>query len=127
MRVEVIRRDSAGIPLTTDVELAFGKCPGDQRKTIRGDKNFSACILKHKVEEVVPVKISHEADEQGTLRVEILAVGECEHRTDPNDDSSFTLVQECTDLVANSVKVGFHCNRKPNKELLDKCPWFRTQ
>jgi hypothetical protein len=127
LRLEVIRADEQGNPLTVDVEMQFEKCPGDQRKTIRGDKTFAACILKHKAGEIVPAKLSHDMDDHGELRPHILGLAGCEHRIDPNDEAAFEVVQVCTDLVVNSVKVGFHCDRRPSPQLLAACPWFRTR
>ncbi len=127
VRLEVIRADDQGNPLTVDVEMSFEQCPGEQRKTIRGDKFFSACILKHKTGEKVPAKIEHALNEHGEMTPQIVGLAGCERKLDPNDEASFEVVQVCTDLVVNSVKVGFHCDRRPTKELLEKCPWFRRR
>jgi hypothetical protein len=127
VRLEIIRKDDQGTPLTTDVEMSFEECPGEQRKTIRGDRSFSECILRHKADEMVPIKIAHHADEHGEMRADITDIAGCFHRNDPNEAASFEVVQVCSDMIVNSVKVGFHCDRKPSKELLDKCPWFRRR
>jgi hypothetical protein len=125
IRTEVIRADDKGEPLTIDVEMQFEDCPGDQRKTIRGDRQFSACMRRYKTGEIVPVTIDHAPNEWGDLVPQITKIGECDHRLDPNDEASFEIVQVCSDLVVNSVRVGFRCDRRPSKELLAKCPWFR--
>ena len=127
LRVTPIRRDDTGRVLTTDVEMSFAKCPGDQRKTIRGDAAFSACVSKMKVGDKVPVTLDHGSEQDGIAHFRVLRVGDCERKIDPNDEASFEIVQVCTKLEVNSVVVGFHCERKPSAELLAACPWFRTR
>ena len=56
-----------------------------------------------------------------------LAAGRALYKRDPRDARSYEVVQECSDVVVNGLKAGFHCDRKPNRELLDKCPWFARQ
>jgi hypothetical protein len=63
----------------------------------------------------------------GTFKPAVLKLGDCPRVPDPNDEASFEIVQVCNDIFVNGVKVGFHCDRKPSAELLQKCPWFRPR
>ena len=88
VRIRPIRRDftDPNIVLTIDVELSYTECPGEQRKMIRGDRDFAACILKHKVGDKVPTKITWGPDGKGSYKNRVVQVGECNRKIDPNDD-----------------------------------------
>ncbi|MGZ6066230.1 MAG: hypothetical protein ACXWVM_27780 [Polyangiales bacterium] len=127
-RIEIVRRDAQGVPIAADVTIEFGECPGQQTETFRGDKEFAACVGKLKEGDKVKATIVHEADEWGEWEVEVLEVGGCKRKPEPKgSQTDFDVVQVCHDLVSNGVKIGFRCDRKPSKELLEKCPWFRTR
>jgi len=127
LRVEPIRRDDAGNVLTLDVEMSFVDCPGEQRKTVRGPRDFAECMAKHKPGEKVPVTVRHLQRDDGTWDFSVTDVAGCARKRDPNDEASFSVVQVCTDLVVHSATVGFRCDRRPSAELLTKCPWFRVR
>ena len=129
VRVRPIRRDlgDPSVVLTVDIEVSYAECPGEQRKMIRGDKAFAACVMKHKVGDKVPARLTWAMDDKGAYGNKIIKLAECERKLDPNDEASYEVVQDCEDLVVNGVVVGVHCDRKRTKELLEKCPWFRVR
>ncbi len=124
--VEVVARDTAG-PVLIEVQVEYPDCPGEQLETLQGNAEFTKCALKYKVNEVLPATIEWAATDYGHYDSEIIKLGECTRKRDPRDARSYEVVQECVDVNVNGVKAGFHCDRKPNKELLDKCPWFARQ
>ena len=123
-RVTVIRTDDKGAPLTGDVEVDWDDCPGDQKEVIRGDAAFVACVSKLPINSKQSVKVRWSAGEQAH-DWEILALGPCPRTPDPDDETSFDMVQECEPVVEHGANVGFHCNRVPKKALVAKCPWFK--
>lgn len=127
-RIEVVRTDASGAPMVTDVTVEFGDCPGQQTETFRGDKTFAACIAKLKKGDKVPAKLLHAPDEYGEWDVEVTELAGCARKPEPKGaQTDFGVVQVCHELMSNGVKIGFRCERKPSKELIDKCPWFRTR
>jgi hypothetical protein len=126
-RIDPVRKDPAGRPLTLDVQMSYDDCPGTQIEVIRGGADFAACFAKHTVGQRVPAKIHWYFHQDGTYHWEVHALGGCARPPDPNDEASFEDVRECADLVVNGVAVGFRCNELPQKHLLDKCPWFRRE
>jgi len=125
--VEVVARDKAGTPQIIEVNVEYPDCPGEQLETLQGNADFTKCALKFKVGDVLPASIEWGPTDFGHYDSEITRIGECSRTRDPRDARSYEVVQECTDVNVNGVKAGFHCDRKPNKELLDKCPWFARQ
>ncbi len=125
--VEVVARDSAGTPQIIEVNVEYPDCPGEQLETLQGNADFTKCALKFKVGDVLPASIEWGPTDFGHYDSEITRIGECPRKRDPRDARSYEVVQVCTDVNVNGVKAGFHCDRKPNKELLDKCPWFARQ
>ncbi|MBX3189800.1 MAG: hypothetical protein KF819_22435 [Labilithrix sp.] len=124
-RVTAARKDDKGKVLTIDLEYAFSECPGSQLEVLRGDAEFAACIGKHKVGDKVPVSIDHEWADDGHWQWVVRKVGDCRRVADPNDEASFAVVRECEDWNVNGNKVGFQCRYLPEKNLLEKCPWFK--
>jgi len=124
--IEVVARDSKG-PQIIEVNVEYPDCPGEQLETLQGDIEFTKCALKFKVGEVLPASIEWGPTDFGHYDSEITKLGDCTRKRDPRDARSYEVVQECTDVNVNGVKAGFHCDRKPNKELLTKCPWFTRQ
>lgn len=130
VRIRPIRRDLVDptVVLTVDVEVSYVECPGEQRKMIRGDKDFAACIMKHKLNDKVPVKLAWSADAKtGAYKNRIVKLADCDRKADPNDEASYEVVQDCEEMVVNGVVVGVHCDRTRSKELVAKCPWFRVR
>lgn len=128
-RVEIARvttaiSDQNGRALTTDVELSYPDCPGNQVEVIRGGEAFSSCVSKLATGTKVPARVEHRWDPDGHYRWDVLQIADCKRPPDPNDDESFATVRECEDWKVNGVTVGFQCRLSPKKELLDKCPWF---
>jgi hypothetical protein len=64
---------------------------------------------------------------KGEYKNRVVKLGECNRKIDPNDEASYEVVQDCEDMVVNGVVVGVHCDRTRNKELINKCPWFKVR
>jgi hypothetical protein len=126
-RLDVVRRDATGAPVTTDVEVSYEECPGFQHEVIRGGREFSACMAKHKIDAMVPVKIVHAPGAGGYLESKIHEVGGCSRPPDPRDEASFQTVRDCSPMLVNGVEVGFECRYLGKKELVKKCPWFKRR
>ncbi len=126
-RVTVVHTDDKGEPVSTDVEVHWKECPGEQVQVMRSGKEFSKCMQKHKAGDNVLVKVLWEWDDHGHYDWHIIEVGGCAAPPVDDDDSSFDQIQECQPSVQHDAVVGFHCDRLPEGELLDKCPWFKRQ
>ncbi len=125
-KLEIDQRDDKGLPVTVDLTVDFHECPGDQLKTFRGGRAFAQCIAKHKVGEELDAQLDWGPIPDG-YDFTMAQVGECARLFDPDDESSHEIIQVCTDVEAHGVKIGFSCDRRPTKELLQKCPYFRTR
>lgn len=126
-RLSVVRRDDAGEPLTVDVEVSYGACPGTQTEVMRGDAAFAACVAKRRVGETVKVVGDHVWDAHGFYRWRVREFAGCARANDPADEASYGLVRECEDLEVQGAVVGFECRYAPEKELVARCPWFRRR
>ncbi len=125
--VEVIARDAQGAPRLVEVGVEYPDCPGEQLETMQGNAEFGACFAKYKIGDVLPSTVEWGPTEFEHFDSEIIHIGDCARARDPHDARSYEIVQECTDIAVNGVKAGFHCDRKPSKDLLAKCPWFARQ
>jgi hypothetical protein len=121
---EVVSWDEENKPRIIEVTVEYPDCPGEQLETLQGNAEFTACALKYKVGDVLPAVIEWGPTDYGHYDSEIAKLGDCARQRDPRDARSYEVVQVCSDIMINGVKAGFHCDRKPNKELLEKCPWF---
>jgi hypothetical protein len=121
----VVQRGPGGEALSTDVGFVWADCPGQQSQMLRSGAEFSGCARKLKVGETVPVKVLWEWDEHGHYDWHVIEVGGCSAPPVDDDDSSFESVRECVPILQHDHEVGFHCNRVPEGELLQKCPWFK--
>jgi hypothetical protein len=108
-----------------DVELEYSECPGEQQEIFQGDASFAECMAKYKPGEKLAATIVYSRLPDGHYDSEVTKIGDCGRKRDVNDDRSYELVHECHDIVVNGVPIGFHCDHKPTKELLSKCPWFK--
>jgi hypothetical protein len=126
-RVSPIRKDEQGKVLTLDLEISYVECPGTQVEVMRGDAVFAACVSKYKVGEKVKIELDHVWHEEGHYEWRVNKVGDCTRVIDPNDEASYAMVRECTDWEVNGTRVGFQCKYIPEKNLLQKCPWFRRR
>jgi hypothetical protein len=124
-RTAIVQRDAKGAPLAIVVELEYAECPGDQEESFQEDAAFAQCIGKYKMGEKLPATISWEPVGYGHFDSEVDKIGDCSRSRDSGEARSYEVVEQCADVVVNGIKVGFHCDRKPTKALLDKCPWFR--
>jgi hypothetical protein len=124
-RLQIIERDAQGAPLSVDIELEYPDCPGEQQEVFQGGKELAQCLAKYKLGDKLPASVHWESTGEGHYDSEVTRIGECTRKRDVADERSYEVVQVCEDVVANGVKVGFHCSRKPTPELLAKCPWFR--
>lgn len=123
--LRVVRKDDAGKALTTDAEISYFSCPGTQIETMRGDAAFSACIARYTVGQKVKVKLEHHWHEDGHYVWTVHKVGDCERNIDPSDEASHAFIRDCEDWKVLGANVGFNCDLKAEKALIDKCPWFR--
>jgi hypothetical protein len=123
-RMSVVRRDEAGTPMVTDLELSYRDCPGDQLEVIRGGQEFSQCVSKYKIGDKLKIKVQHRWDKEGHYRWDVVDVGGCKRTIDPDDEASYAMIRECEDWSVNGAVVGFKCNVAPQKSLLKSCPWF---
>ncbi|MBI5531879.1 MAG: hypothetical protein HY898_04135 [Deltaproteobacteria bacterium] len=123
-RIDPVRVDDQGKPLTMDVEFSWVECPGLQLEVIRGGKDFAACLSKYKLGDKVPVRIEKHWDEAGFWDWDVHEMGGCARPPDPDDEASFDTIRECHPWVINGATVGFRCNIIPEKKLLAACPWF---
>jgi hypothetical protein len=127
-RIDVVRRDPAGAPVTTDVEVSYEECPGYQHEVIRGGREFSSCMAnKHKTGAMVQAKIVHAPDDAGYLQSKIHELGGCPRPPDPRDEASFQTVRDCAPMLVNGVEVVFECRYLDKTELNKKCPWFKRR
>ncbi|MBX3189799.1 MAG: hypothetical protein KF819_22430 [Labilithrix sp.] len=125
-RLSVARKDDQGKPLATDVEFTYVECPGSQSEVVRGGKEFSECLAKHKIGDKLKVRLEHKRDPEGFFGYEVLEMEGCARPADPDDDASFKTVRDCADWTVNGAPVGFECSYGEKKELVKKCPWFAT-
>lgn len=124
-RMAIVQHDAKGAPLAVVVEIEYPDCPGDQEESFQEDAAFAQCIGKYKAGDKLPATISWESVGYGHFDSEVDKVGDCARSRDTGEARSYEVVEQCSDVVVNGIKVGFHCDRKPTKALLDKCPWFR--
>lgn len=122
VRTEAVK-DRSGTVI--DIDLEYADCPGDQREVFQGDAAFAQCIARYKVGEKLPASISFQQLPDGHFDSEVERVGECRRTRDSQDERSYEIIHQCHDVKVNGVVIGFRCDRKPSKELLAKCPWFR--
>jgi hypothetical protein len=125
--VQILRTETVSDRRGTvvDVDLEYTDCPGDQREIFQGDAEFAKCLARYKVGEKLKATVAFAQMPDGHFDSEIDVIGECTRKRDALDERSYEVVHQCHDLRVNGVVVGFHCDRKPSKELLAKCPWFK--
>ena len=126
-RTHPIRTDGTGKPLTLDLEISYGECPGTQIEVIRGGAAFAECVSKYKVGDKVRVGIEHVWSSEGFYTWTVDRVGDCARVKDANDEASYAMVRECDDWLVNGQRVGFQCRYIPENKLLAACPWFRRR
>lgn len=124
-RIDVVRRDDKGKSLTTDIEVSYEQCPGEQTETMRGGAEFAACVAKYKKGDRVTAKIRWHKGGYGYYESHIHQVGDCERIPDPNDEASFIVMRDCEDWTVSGTKVGFRCFYLDKHKLNKACPWFR--
>jgi hypothetical protein len=121
---EVVSWDDSGNPNIVEVTVEYPDCPGEQLETLQGNAEFSKCALQYKAGATLPAMVEWAPTDYGHYDSEITKLGDCPRARDPRDPRSYEVVQECSEIKVNGVTAGFHCDRKPTKELLQKCPWF---
>ncbi|MEZ4410221.1 MAG: hypothetical protein R3A52_27645 [Polyangiales bacterium] len=129
LRVAARRMErGTGLPRMLDVEVRYVDCPGTQTEVIRGGQDFARCFYeRNRVGARVGVQIEHHPTRDGEWEWHVLSVGGCARPPDHNDEASFETVQECRDVFAYGQRIGFRCDRIPQRELLARCPWFRRR
>lgn len=126
--VAVQRFGDGKAPGLMDLELRFGECGGDVRRVIRLDKAFSQCAPRLKVGDKMPVTMTMSWNsEKGSYRSDVVKIGTCPVKADPQEAANYELVQVCTDLQSTGAVVGVRCDRSRPKELIDKCPFLRRK
>lgn len=110
-----------------DFEVEWDPCPGDQFQVIRGNQAFSECSEKYKTGMYVPVVVKHFWDDHGFYRWDIEKLGDCERPVEPRSPGSYEKGQACEDVSQFGRKAGFECSRKPDKQLVKRCPWMARE
>jgi hypothetical protein len=126
---QIVRRsdvdvDDAGTVTQIELELEWDPCPGDQFQVVRGGTDFAACMAKYPVRTYVPVRVKKWWDDRGYYRWDLTRVGDCERTPEPESEGSYEKSQECEDVASFGQPVGFFCRRRPEKRLLQICPWM---
>lgn len=124
IRTYVNRKDEAGNPVVTDVEVQFTTCPGDIRKIIRGGGTFAKCITDKKPGEEMSATMHHSLQRSGHYRATVVSLGGCERTPDPTDTRSYDSLRICKELKTDGILVGFHCEIGSSEELVKACPFF---
>jgi hypothetical protein len=124
-RVSPVQRDETGRVLTTDVEVIYVSCPGDQREILRGGAEFSECVASLAAPQRLKAKIEHRWTAEENYDSVITQLGTCKRPPDPLDEASYKLVRDCSDWRVNGARVGFQCNYSDKKQLIKSCPWFK--
>jgi hypothetical protein len=128
VRVYVNRKDEAGNPLVTDVEVLYTGCGGEVRTVIRSNVDFSKCALtKLKAGEEYPLVLTRAKKRDGHFGTTIVKLGECVRVPDPTDSRSYTTIRDCSELKTDGILVGTHCEVFPDPKVLALCPWFAEQ
>jgi hypothetical protein len=127
VRVAVVQRDDAGRAVSTDVDISYRECPGEQVELIRGGSEFSTCVAKLKVGDKVTVKVVHAWDPEGFYDHDVYELQGCKRPPDRHDEDSFKRIRQCSDRREHDAVVGFDCNYADRDDLAKKCPWFRRR
>jgi hypothetical protein len=126
IHTQVVVRDSNGRPLAMEVELEYPTCPGDQHETLQGNAEFAQCMAaKYKPGDRVKAVVSFGPAPDDRFDSEVDKIGDCVRPRQGHDERSHEVVAVCNDVLLSGLVAGFRCERKPTKELLAKCPWFR--
>jgi hypothetical protein len=127
-RLDVVHRDNMGAPVSTDVSLVWASCVGAPRERLRGGQAFSSCIGKQTAAgATVPVKVLWEWDDHAHYDWHVIELAGCKVERVDDDDSSYDMVAECRPAKEHDAVVGFHCDRTPEGEMIQQCPWFRRE
>lgn len=124
IRTVVNRKDAAGIPVVTDVELAFTSCPGEIKKLLRGGGEFAPCIAKVPAGTELSVKLVTAMKRNGRRAARVVQVGDCKREPDPTDSRSYDTVRICEKTETDGIVVGFKCETQPTPAVLEACPWL---
>jgi hypothetical protein len=127
VRHEAVKKDKDGTTLIVDFEVEWDACPGDRFQVLRGDKDFAACTAGYEIGQYVPTMVRHYWDDRGFYRWDIERLGDCPRAIDPNALGSYEKSEDCDDVKAYGLKVGFRCDRKASPALLKRCPWMARE
>jgi hypothetical protein len=127
--VQLVRRsdvdvDDKGVVTQVDLEFEWDPCPGDQFQVVRGGTEFAACMSKYETGTYLPVNVKQWWDGRGYYRWDVTRVGDCERTIEPDTEGSYEKSQECENVTSFGEQVGFSCRRRPEKRLLQICPWM---
>lgn len=126
-RVVVVSTDAQHSPTSADVSFVWAECPGEQRQTVRSGKALAACLPKLHVGDTVPVTVLWEREDHGGFDWHVVELAGCAIPPVDDDDSSFESIQDCHPSTQHDAVLGFHCDRVPKGELIERCPWFRRE
>ncbi len=124
VRTVTNRKDAAGNAAVVDVELAFGSCPGEVRKLIRGGGEFAPCMTKLATGTEVSVKLVSAMRRNGHRSARVVEVGGCKREPDPTDSRSYGTIRLCEKTETDGIVVGFKCEAQPTPAMLAACPWL---
>ena len=124
VRTYVNRRDAAGEPQVTDVELSLTGCSGNLRMVVRGGGPFAACAAKKSIGSEVPVTLVLGRSREGRKIAKLAKLGECERPDDPSDTRSYETFRSCAPLETDGITVGFRCDVAPTEAAKAACPWL---
>lgn len=115
-------------PTLMDLHLKYVDCPGEAMKIVRGNKDFTACGAKFKKGDKLEADVLFSYNPaKGSYKADIVKLGDCELKVDPNDVANYESFQDCKDLMASGAAVGVHCDRIRSKAVTDKCPWLKRK
>lgn len=110
------------------LEIKYVACPGDARRVVRLDRDFTACAGHVHAGDKMEAEIATRwVPDRSVYRSEIVRLGSCAVKLDPAEEANYERVQICRDVVTTGAVVGVRCERTRSKELLDKCPWLRRR
>lgn len=128
IRMDKVTEDIHSNNAVVDLAISYIKCEGTQIEVIRGDNEFEKCMFtNHKVGDEIKVKIIWDWDTHGYYKWEVVQLNHCPRKIDPEDITSYNMIEECEDFMLYGAKIGFKCKRVPTDKLIKQCPWFRKE
>ena len=127
LQIEPFKDDKGGTT-KLGLELRYADCPGDARRILRADKAFATCAGRIEPGDRLKADlVSTWQSDKGVYRSDVVKLGDCALKQDPNEEANYEMVNTCVDIVTTGAVVGVRCDRTRSKELVDKCPWLRRK